>query len=340
MKRPHLITVTARGHTYHYVRKTWMEGGKQHQRQWRITAEPDTPEFDAQYWRLRAGMDDRQAEPSGKTWGDLIRSYRLTAKYRGLKPQTKRSYERHMARLLAKNATKEVRSVTRQQIRAIHEAMAETPGEADRMLAVLSILLDFAVIELEWLDKNPAKRIQKFGPQSRVTAWPESALRAFENGCISLGEDAALTAFHLGVGIGQRIGDVLAMEWSQYDGTHIRLTQGKTGVNLDLLATRRLKAHLDALPRTGRHILAKNVTQPLSYSQVHKAVMRVRKATGLTHLRIHGWRATAAVELRMAGVSLEDIATVTGHADLDMVRHYTADYDRKEIAARAQKRRD
>ena len=72
------------------------------------------------------------------------------------------------------------------------------------------------------------------------------------------------TIYELCAGTGQRIGDVVKMQWSDFDGEYMRVVQEKTGADLWIYCPDRLRAHLEALPKVGRHILAKNLTQPIS----------------------------------------------------------------------------
>ena len=48
---------------------------------------------------------------------------------------------------------------------------------------------------------------------------------------------------------GQRQGDLLRLPWSSYDGTVIKLRQGKTGAYVSIPVADALKAALDAAPR-------------------------------------------------------------------------------------------
>lgn len=333
MRKPYLCRKKIRGkerwfvRRYHNGRESYVE----------IKAEPGTPQFDAEYWDIIQARHKKT--PSRTSWGNLIKEYRASPQFKRLKPQTKQRYELNFSRILDKNADKDIRATSRQAIRAFHAAYSETPAQADKLVIIFRLLLNFARVELEWIDRNVAEGIELHGPTTRTEAWPQEAQKRFLNGCESLGEDNARTMFMLGIGTGQRAGDLLAMEWAHYDGEYIRLVQEKTGTRLTVYCPARLREYLDALPRTGKHILARNLTEPLTYSQAHKAVMRVRKATGLEGYRIHGWRATAAVELREAGNDLADIAAITGHKDLAMVQHYTRDVDQKAMSKKAQEKR-
>ncbi|MCL1629625.1 tyrosine-type recombinase/integrase [Roseibaca sp. V10] len=119
--------------------------------------------------------------------------------------------------------------------------------------------------------------------------------------------------------------------------------QEKTDTKLWIYCPERLQAYLETLPRTGRHILARNLTQPLGKRAAQKAVEDVREALGLMHgenrLVPHGWRYTAARLLAEAGCSDSEIQAVTGHKTLSMVQKYRAQANQRAASKRAQQRR-
>lgn len=332
-RKRYLCKKTIRGRVRHFVRRK--VGGRE--KYIEITAEPGTPEFDAAYWSIISGAFT--PSPPRTSWGALIREYRQTQSFKALKPKTRQGYERQFARIMEKNADKDVRATTRKAVRAFHTAYSDTPASADMLVNVMRMLLEFARVELEWIDRNVADNLKRHGAQDRTRAWPVAAQEAFEAACREEGETDALTLFHLGIGTGQRAGDLLTMQWDHYDGQYIDLVQSKTGTRLSVYCPAKLRAYLDALPKSGAYILARDLRRPMTYSQIHKRVMRVRRVAGLEAYKIHGWRATAAVELREAGNDLATIAAVTGHKDLDMVTHYTRDVDQRKMSKAAQEKR-
>ena len=61
---------------------------------------------------------------------------------------------------------------------------------------------------------------------------------------------------------GQRQGDLLRLPWSAYDGTHIRLRQGKTGTRVVIRVDAPLKAALDATSKRSTIILTNSDGKP------------------------------------------------------------------------------
>ena len=152
------------------------------------------------------------------------------------------------------------------------------------------------------------------------------------------------TAFKLGIGTGERTGDCCAMAWDDFDGEYICVVQEKTGARVWIYCPARLRSYLAALPRAGRYILSRNLTQPLGKRAVQRAVAKVREVIGvkdgMDRLVPHGWRYTAAVQLAEAGCSDAEIQSVTGHKTLAMVAKYRARANQKAASKRAQQRRE
>jgi len=198
-------------------------------------------------------------------------------------------------------------------------------------------------VDLEWIDRNPVVDIPKL-TGGEYEPWPEVILAAYERYCDRHDLADARTIYELAIGTGQRIGDCVGMKWSDFDGEYMQVVQDKTGAKLSIYCPIRLQSYLATLPRRGRHILAKNLTQPIGKRRAQKAVEEVRIALGIMHgdtrLVPHGWRYTAAVQLSDAGCSDAEVQAVTGHKTMEMVRKYRAKRDQRAASKRAQQRRE
>ncbi len=120
----------------------------------------------------------------------------------------------------------------------------------------------------------------------------------------------------------------------------MQVTQEKTGAELWIYCPDRLQQYLAALPRSGKHILAKNLTQPISKRHAQKLVMSVREQINAEKFVPHGWRYNAAKELAEAGCSDSEIQSVTGHKTLEMVKKYRQQANQKQLSKKAQNRRE
>ena len=244
--------------------------------------------------------------------------------------------------ILEKNASKDMRTFRRKHALAVRDSLQDEWSKANERVSVLSTLCRHAV-DLEWIERNPVVDVPKL-KGGEFQAWPDNKLLAYERYCERHGLNVARTIYELAVNTGQRLGDCIAMKWSDFDGEYMAVVQQKTGHKMQVYCPQRLQSYLSELPRAGAHILAKNLREPLTKSTVQKAVGVVQEAIGVKggedRLVIHGWRYTAAKQLADAGNDTTAIAAVTGHQTLSMVKKYTKQADQRLASMRAQKRRE
>jgi integrase len=124
---------------------------------------------------------------------------------------------------------------------------------------------------------------------------------------------------------GQRVSDVAAMRWNQYDGNSVSLRQIKTGKPLRIPCTAALKEMLDSMQRKSDFIL----TTPRGSGYRATSLGKMVHAGEYT---AHGLRANAAVILAEAGCSPHHIAAITGHASIHEVQRYTKGADQEKMA--------
>ncbi len=323
--KPYVAPVQRKGRTYWYFRKD----GKYI----RLPDDPDSREFDTKYWEIRSG----KTALSKTTFETLIVSYYQTPKFKNLKASTQAEYRRTLELIREKNGRKDFTKLRRRDVIAARDAYADTWRKANAMVEMLSVLARHA-IDLEWITANPATGVEKL-KGGEYEAWPDTKLKAFERYCAKNSLSVELTAYHLGIGTGQRIGDVVKMEWSHFDGEYIEVAQEKTGARIWVYCPARLRSYLNGLPRAGKYILAKNLTQHISKRRIQHVVGVVRKEIDATGYVIHGWRYTAARELAEAGATDTEIQSVTGHKTLAMVQKYRQQANQKKLSKSAQSRR-
>ena len=333
MRRPNLPFLefkNVNGREYIYFRR----GKVRH----RLPGNPDSEEFSREYWSIRSG---KKAKTVTHSWNALIIAFYRSPAFTSKAAGTRENYRRHCEAIREMNGDKDVRNFKRHHAIAARDALADTWSKANERVAVLSILCKVAV-DLGWIERNPVTGIEKL-TGGEYEAWPDAKLEAYERYCERHGLTTARTAFELCVGTGQRLGDCIKMTWDDFDGQIMRVVQEKTGTKLEVYCPERLQRYLADLPRAGRFIMARNLTQPLGKRAVQKAIEEVREAigvkTGENRLVPHGWRYTAARLLTDAGCSDAEIQSVTGHKTLAMVQKYRSGADQAALSRRAQERR-
>lgn len=329
MQKPDLPGVrskSAKGRRYWYL-----EGGESRTR----LPDPDDPGFVTALARAQAGQKAVAGQPRNFT--RLVGIYRKSKRYRRLAPRTKADYERILTwveRTIGglPPALMEQHHV----IRAVEENERRV-WFANMIKAVLSVLFGEAIRQ-GWMKHNPAKGVEGIGhngpPMHRP--WPESALAAF----LKCAGQVERTIALLAVGTGQRISDILRMRWDQIAGGGIHVKQGKTAARLWIPLPPDLAEHLGSIRREGLTIVAGRQGRPLSYDAARKRIMRVRVRSETAEWTIHGWRYTAAADLAAGGATDDEVASITGHKSVAMLKLYSGDERQRWLAASAQSKRN
>lgn len=323
MSLPYLNRYTVRSREFAYYRR---DG-----RNIRIDGDPETAEWLDSYNRIHAGFE--RASTSGSL-AELIDRYLASPEFRDKAPRTRHDYERMLAILDRDYGHLWVADMPRQFVYRLRDKYAATPRKANYLIAVLSILFNFAV-ERGWRDDNPMHGFKgrlKEGPGHRP--WTMEEVKGFL-------EAAPLPIYRaamVGLCTGQRQGDVLRMLWSQYDGEAIEVTQGKTGERLWIPAHRDLKTMLDGMEKTAAVILT--TTTGLAWNAGHfkKEFRLAVRAAGVEGLVFHGLRKTATAMLADAGCTDREIMDITGHRTAQMVSLYVRGSQRKKRARAAIKK--
>jgi len=111
---------------------------------------------------------------------------------------------------------------------------------------------------------------------------------------------------------GQRQGDLLRLPWSAYDGTHIRLRQGKTGRRVVIPVGGPLRAALDSKTKCSTIILTSSDGKPWTSDGFRASWGKACKRAGIVGLTFHDLRGTAVTRLALAECTEAEIATITG----------------------------
>jgi integrase len=113
---------------------------------------------------------------------------------------------------------------------------------------------------------------------------------------------------------GQRQGDLLRLPWGGYDGTHIRLRQGKTGARVVIPVGAPLKVALDAAAKRSTIILTNSDGAPWTADGFRASWGKACTKAGVVGVTFNDLRGTAVTRLAMAGCTEAEIATITGHS--------------------------
>lgn len=292
----------------------------------RLEGEPGSDEFMQSYLDAKKKARLRFTDPD--TFGALLKEYQGAPEFAKLRASTRRDYLRTLDRIAEKFEDMPIVALddlaVRAEFKAFRDTFADRPREADRVWAVLKRVLNVAKDKgrIRW---NPCEGGGKLYDGSRAEfIWNAPDIALFE----ARAPHHLFGPFLAALETGQRQGDILALRWNQYDGTHIRLVQSKGRKPVSVRASSRLKAHLDSLSRVSTHVFVTSRGTPWTSDGYQASFRKLTTKLGLSHLNFHDLRGTFITMRRREGASIEEIAAVTRHSIKDvrevLEKHYLA----------------
>lgn len=307
---------------------------------------PGDADFVAVYSKL---IEDRK-KPTQGTLFSLIAAYKATSEYTKLAPRTKKDYARFLdlieqefgtlpLALVAKTetrgefkswrdgiaATKPLSAKERAEMKKAGE-VAPIAGDrqADYAWGVLARVLSVAK-DRGTISVNICERGGKLYEVDRAEViWQPEHIKAFRE----VAADELWFALVLALWTGQRQGDLIKLTWQQYDGTYIRLRQGKRKARVLLPVGSVLKAELDAQkPEKAEGAILRNTRgQKWTEDGFRTSWGKACDKTELDMPRFNDLRGTAVTRLALAGCTVPQIAGFTGHSLKDVERILQAHY--------------
>lgn len=299
----------------------------------RMPDDASSAEFAQVYARLRSG---RALPASKRNIKKLIASYMQSDKWSGLAKNTQISYRRSFRYLEEKIGAFDPASIKARHVYDMRDSLKATPTTSKRRVGALSVLMQHA-IKIGWIDVNPIQKFEHLKTQKPARQpWPRDLIDAARD----TADTDTLLLFEMLLGTGQRIGDVLAMQWGQVKDGGIIVEQEKTGARIYVPFTSRVAAILADTPRRGLHIITLPDGRPMGYNSAWSRMKALRDAIGADAYDIHSLRHTAASEIAaIPGMTSEHVMAITGHTSTNMVRLYAGKASQKARAQEAQKER-
>ena len=322
---PFLQIYSSRGRCFAYYRR---QG-----RRVRIEADPGSEGFAAAYeaaraaWEAagqRAAQPERQARPllevqPAGTLGALIIAYKAAPEFQGLAVKTRKDYGAFLDTLATRFGTALVSNCSRAWVFRMRDEAQATPRTANYRVAIIRRLMSFA-IDRELRQDNPALRVKALATGQGHRVWTAAELAIMTGPAAGDVALPVLIAAHTAL----RLGDVLRLPWSAYDGTTIRLRQRKTGGNLVLPLPAELQAVLTTTQRRAVVICTTATGRPWTPDHFGHRFAEARARLGLADdLHFHGLRHTRLTQLAEAGATEAELMATGGHKTPAMVARYT-----------------
>ena len=261
----------------------------------------------------------------------LVVSYYQSAEFKSLRPSTARVYRNILEQFREEHGAKGLADMEARHVRAIMAAKASTPDAANRILGLISLIMDHAVA-VGMRPDNPAHGIKRLRHKSEGFAtWSETDIEAYRAHW-PLGSRERL-ALELALNTGQRRGDLARMGWKHVQEGAIHVRQSKTGSTVAVPVVPELQAVLDTLSRDHLTFIATASGGPFSAAGIGNWFRGAIRAAGLSDkLSMHGLRKAAARRLAEAGCTTHEIASITGHKTLSEIERYTREAERARLA--------
>nr|WP_137827744.1 tyrosine-type recombinase/integrase [Methylobacterium sp. L1A1] len=294
--------------TYYYA---WRGGP-------RIKGKLGSPEFIASY---NAAVADRK-QVGAETFHKVIATYKASSEFNNnISERTRADYTKHIKLIELKFGslplaafTEKNRARTTGWFMKWRDGLAEkSERQADYAWSVLARICSIGR-KRGLISTNPAERggrIYKADRTDRI--WTDADEARF----LLAARAHMRLPLILALWTGQRQGDLLALTWDAYDGTHIRLKQGKTGKRVIIPCGSVLRIALDAQQRGSRMLLTME-GRPWTADGFRSSWRKACAKAEVTGVTFHDLRGSAVTRLALAGCEVPEIAAITGHSLRDV----------------------
>jgi len=196
----------------------------------------------------------------------------------------------------------------------------------NRYLAALSVVLSYAVRELEWLEVNPVSKVSKLPePRGRVRYLSDTEREKLLYAAKESKNPYIYPVILLGITTGARKMEIMGLRWSDVDlfAQRAVLHDTKNGERRGLPLVEPALTELKKLYATRRKsefvFPSRDGMQPFDIKRGWDAVIN---AAGIEDFHFHDLRHTCASYLAMNGATMGEIAAVLGHKTLQMTKRY------------------
>jgi integrase len=268
----------------------------------------------------RAELPTTVRELKGVTVGDLLRRYSetVTPTKRGAGPEQYR-INTLLSHSLAQIALNKLSPAAIARYRDDRLKLVQS-GAVRRELAIVQHC--FEVAKREWglpIPANPVRQIatpEAQKPRERRLEDDESNI---------LASAALASAWYLrplivlAIETGMRRGELLSIRWKDVDQTTrtIRILKTKNGHSRTVPLTPKAVEILASLEKKDERVL------PVTPNAVRLAWERLRKRAGIVDLRLHDLRHEAVSRFFEYGLTVPEVALISGHRDPRMLSRYT-----------------
>lgn len=245
------------------------------------------------------------------------------------KPTTAREYRRAIDLFINPAfGSRKICDITRSDVAELHHKNRHRPYQANRTLGVLSKMFNLAELwGLRTDGSNPTRHVPKYREQKRERFLSELELARLFRILDSLEADgteskASCNAIRLLTITGCRLSEIQTLKWEYLHPPYLLLPDSKTGPRRIPLTQEALEV-LNGIERQpcNPYVIAGSVPGQ-HLTDLQRPWRRIRAAAQLDGVRIHDLRHTYASNAVMSGLSLEEVAKLLGHTQIQTTARY------------------
>jgi integrase len=237
------------------------------------------------------------------------------------KPRSQAEDARLWAMVLPAIGSRDVTKVTTADIGDLHHSLRQTPYQANRVTALLHKAFNLA-IRWGWRQDNPV-RVERYREQKRRRVPTADETRRLLDAVDAMRQEQPWFAgmVELLIFTGCRLREIADARWEYFRDGALHLPDSKTGAKVIPLNEPAREA-LARIPRIvgNPYIIAGKGRRPIVAPQ--KRWRDLLASAGIADLRIHDLRRLYVSTSLSAGIPLDQIGQVVGHASIATTRGY------------------
>ena len=204
-------------------------------------------------WRTGGGAPQEvKKHVRAETLDALIALYTNHEAYTALRASTRREYANKLRIIAAWAGDAPLASITADVVEAFYRALRRpTPDGVERATRAASTMRMFRTLmkfarKKRLIGENPLMDVKIKTPAARAEIWELEQFDAFCAAAERIRRPSLRLAARVGLFMGQRPGDIIAMGWKQWQDRRITIRQSKTRKWVGVRAVEQLAAEIDA----------------------------------------------------------------------------------------------
>lgn len=265
-------------------------------------------------------------EEQGVTFERACVEFLRDLRARGLARSTIRDYEsifRQLKRFTDEQGRTKLQQVDQALLREWRATWTCLASTHQLRITKLKTFFRFAV-DASWIEQSPASQLRAPRERSRPTMpLNRVEMRLLFKAAVPYPKERALLLLMRYSGLAIR--DATTLERGAIAGSLLTLRRAKSNELVLCSLPDTVVTELEAVADPQRrHFFWTGESQPETVARYWRSrLQRIAQLAGVTDFRTHRLRDTFAVELLLAGVSIEDVSTLLGHRSVQVTeRHY------------------